>query len=256
MGHVLNEYWPKGANLLTDMLGIILRFRQYTIAIVGDIKKMYNAIELSYFDQHVHRFLWRDMNTDREPTHYKQLALSFGDRPSGAIAMMALRKTAEENKKEYPRAYDLIQNDSYADHLFTSVNSVDEAKQLIYETEKVLKNGGFEIKQWICSKACEIENLLDKNEVSMRILKPDYEKVLGIVWKPEIEEFRFQINVKLRVIEEDVMEINDYNATPRQLVSTLAGIYDPLGFVLPFVIEEKLLMVTRIPVDNIFQLKY
>ena len=39
MGHVLNDYWPKGTNLLNDMMGVMLRFRQYKVAIVGDIKK-------------------------------------------------------------------------------------------------------------------------------------------------------------------------------------------------------------------------
>ena len=39
MGHCLNEYWSKGPNVLSDILSILLRFRQYKIALVADIKK-------------------------------------------------------------------------------------------------------------------------------------------------------------------------------------------------------------------------
>ena len=61
MGHHLNDYWAKGPNVLSDLLAILLRFRQYQVALVADIKKMYNTIRLSVEDQHTHIFLWRWM---------------------------------------------------------------------------------------------------------------------------------------------------------------------------------------------------
>ena len=43
MGHVLNEYWAKGPDLLNSLLGILIRFRENEIAFIGDIWKMYNT---------------------------------------------------------------------------------------------------------------------------------------------------------------------------------------------------------------------
>ena len=40
MGHCLNDYWCKGQNVLSDILSILLRFRQNTIALVADIKNI------------------------------------------------------------------------------------------------------------------------------------------------------------------------------------------------------------------------
>ena len=40
MGHMLNDYWAKGPHLLNDLLGVLIRFRENNIAIIGDIKKM------------------------------------------------------------------------------------------------------------------------------------------------------------------------------------------------------------------------
>ena len=41
-----------------------------------------------------HRFLWKNMDPVKKPDHYVMQAVTFGARPSGAIAVTALRKTA------------------------------------------------------------------------------------------------------------------------------------------------------------------
>ena len=56
-GHVLNDYWAKGPDMLINLLGLMLRFREGMYPFVGDIKKMYHSIKLSNLDQHTHRFL-------------------------------------------------------------------------------------------------------------------------------------------------------------------------------------------------------
>ncbi|XP_068739176.1 uncharacterized protein [Montipora capricornis] len=67
MGHVLNEYWAKGPDLLNSLLGILIRFRENEIAFIGDIKKMYHTVGTGVLEQHTHRFLWRDVHVTREP---------------------------------------------------------------------------------------------------------------------------------------------------------------------------------------------
>ena len=57
LGHALNDYWAKGPHLLNDLLGILIRFRENKIALIGDIKKMYHTVKTKTIDQHTHRFL-------------------------------------------------------------------------------------------------------------------------------------------------------------------------------------------------------
>ena len=38
-GHQLNEYWAKGPDQINNLLGIILRFREYRVVLMGDVKK-------------------------------------------------------------------------------------------------------------------------------------------------------------------------------------------------------------------------
>ena len=85
-GHALNEYWMKGPDLLNDLFGVLLRFRERQCALIGDLSKMYHRILIPESDQHVHRYLWRDMETNREPDAYVKTVLTFGDKPAPAMA--------------------------------------------------------------------------------------------------------------------------------------------------------------------------
>jgi len=94
MGHILNDYWAKGPHLLNDLLGVLIRFRETNIAMIGDIKKMYHTVKIKTIEQHTHRFLWRDMDTGRPPDMYVIQKVSFGDKPSGTCATVALKKNS------------------------------------------------------------------------------------------------------------------------------------------------------------------
>ena len=126
-GHRLNDYWLKGPDLLNGLLGVVLRFREKQVAISGDISKMYHRILIPLEDQHVHRFLWREMKTDREPDTYVKTVLTFGDKPAPAMAQIALRKTAEEGERLSPHAAKTLKSNTYMDDILDSVHTVQEA---------------------------------------------------------------------------------------------------------------------------------
>ena len=54
--HVLNDYWAKGPDLLGNLLGILIKFRENFVAYIGDVKKMYHTVRLDPADQQIHRF--------------------------------------------------------------------------------------------------------------------------------------------------------------------------------------------------------
>ena len=76
-GQTLNDYWHKGPDLLKNLFGVVLRFRENQVAVCGDITKMYHMISIPPIDQHVHRFLWRSFETKREPDTYVKTVLTF-----------------------------------------------------------------------------------------------------------------------------------------------------------------------------------
>ena len=116
-GHCLNDYWMKGPDLLNSLFGVILRFRENAVAISGDISKMYHRILIPERDQHVHRFLWRNMETNRDPDVYVKTVLTFEDKPAPAMAQIALRKTAEQEIDVHPEAAETLKKNTYMDDI-------------------------------------------------------------------------------------------------------------------------------------------
>ena len=74
----LNDIVPQGPKLQNDFFEVLLRFRRDPVALMCDIKEMYLQIKLKPEDQMYHRFLWRDLETDREPDVFELNCVVFG----------------------------------------------------------------------------------------------------------------------------------------------------------------------------------
>ena len=84
-----------------------------------------------------HRFLWRNFEANREPDVYIKTVLTFGDKPTPAMAQIALRKTAQLNKDKFSQAAEVLTNNVYMDDICESVDTVKEAQRL---TKKWMKS--------------------------------------------------------------------------------------------------------------------
>ncbi|KAJ8032137.1 hypothetical protein HOLleu_25575 [Holothuria leucospilota] len=224
-GHVLNEYWAKGPDLVNNLLSVLLRFREENHALVGDIRKMFHSVAISLQDQHCHRSLWRGINSAIPPKTYCVTAVNFGDRPSATIATVALRKTAEAEKTQFPEAAETILTNVYMDDILECVSSDNEAVQRAGEIEQLLEHGNFSIKRWTFSgNGSNEDSWIPKNE-----------KVLGISWKPVEDKLSFKDNVKTF---KEVPEI----LTKRICLSKINSVYDPLGLLTPVTVRAKILL--------------
>lgn len=142
-GHVLNEYYAKGPDMLNNLLGVMLRFTEEPVAMIGDIEKMFYSIDIPLLDQMTHRFLWRDLDEQREPDTYVMTDVNMGDRPSGTIAKAALRKTAEMSREDFPRSSETILKKSYMDDIPESTSTLEEAQKIASEIDKILDQGAW-----------------------------------------------------------------------------------------------------------------
>ncbi|XP_033730738.1 uncharacterized protein LOC117320185 [Pecten maximus] len=243
MGHSLNDYWAKGPNIVNDLMSVLIRFREGQVGMAGDISKMYNSVKMSESDQHTHRFLWRDMDQGKEPDHYVMEAVTFGDRPSGAIASMALLKTAELAKELYPEVTQIIKENSYVDDILCSTDSTSAAKNLSEDIDVVLEKGGFKVKHWTLSG---MSTALGNNVNTQ-------EKVLGMIWDPKMDTFKYKarlnfspkvkkIHQEQNLSEGDIPNQIPQRLTHRMVLSQVSSIFDPLGLITPFILCAKLLM--------------
>ena len=146
-GRSLNSCLAKGPDsYMNNRIGILLRGREEQVALVGDIRKMFHSIHSKPLEQHCHRFLWRDLQTDREPDVYVMTRVNMGDTPAPAISTEAVYKTADMFETESPKAANLLRRSSYVDDLIDSQPSTPEAWKIARETEDMLAKGGFVVK--------------------------------------------------------------------------------------------------------------
>ncbi|XP_063960332.1 uncharacterized protein LOC129280086 [Lytechinus pictus] len=234
-GHSLNEYWHKGPDMLNSLFGVLMKFRDHSVAVSGDISKMYHRVKVPVIDQHVHRYLWRDLEVERKPDVYIKLVVTFGDKPSPAMAQIALRKTAEVAEKESPKAAQILKESTYMDDICFSTPTEEEAIQLTDEIDKALGDGGFNVKGWVSNK-----NIRPGSQNEMELLsKLSNEKVLGVVWNQHNDSFSYKSTLD-RSSREEKSSNNEGKWTKRKILSQIARVFDPLGFVSPFIVRAKM----------------
>ncbi|XP_028395713.1 uncharacterized protein LOC114519743 [Dendronephthya gigantea] len=242
-GVSLNSLLYKGPCLIGNLLGVLLRFREEAVAFAGDISKMFLQVLLPESDCQVHRFLWRDMETSREPSTYVLLRVTFGDKPSPDMASFVMLKIAEEHRETTPEASKIIERDRYVDDLLHSCPSNTDAIQRISDIEKILNTGSFPIKEWHCSSK-EVRDRVSKvtkvtsqlNPVSLPTTETSNPKesvkennqfnldgeqgvkALGVSWNPVTDTIHFEVKVT---------QAEPY--TKRVILSNISRLFDPLG---------------------------
>ena len=182
-GISLNNCLAKGPDSFANSsIGILLRWREEPVAIVGDIKKMFHSVFLQPLEQHCHRFLWRGLDRGKEPQVYVITRVNMGDRPASAIATEAIYQTAELEKDLKPEASEFIQRSAYVDDLIGSRKDTESAKSLAKDVQQVLDKGGFQVKEW---------TFTGDNHPSQIKGSKDQSAVLGVIWNAKTDMICF-----------------------------------------------------------------
>ena len=92
----LNAHLLTGPNLITDLTGVILRFRMRSVGVTADIEKAFLQLSLHPEDRDVTRFLWREKATDQDPTLYRMTRVVFGTKPSPVLLQATLRRHLQQ----------------------------------------------------------------------------------------------------------------------------------------------------------------
>ena len=251
-GISLNDCWAKGPDIMNNMLGILIRFRENEVAIAGDIKKMYHSVHLSQLDQHMHRFLWRDLDLNAPVDTYMMTRVCFGDKPAGTIAAVALQRTAQEFKNQYPKSVDIVLNNTYVDDVIDSLKGgAPEMEQIVQEINEIVESGGFEMKEWISNASNSAQSELT-NLPTARDVSNEKSKILGMFWDPAKDQFIFKVQINFSPKQRKVrtgpnltleqLAMENISLTKRMILSQINGIYDPLGLLVPFTMKAKVLM--------------
>lgn len=103
MGTSLNEQLLQGPNLTSTLVGVLLRFRQEAVAVMGDIQSMFHQVKVPEEDRDFLRFLWwPEGDLTKEVSEFRMTVHLFGAVSSPSCASFALRKTADDIQSSSP----------------------------------------------------------------------------------------------------------------------------------------------------------
>ena len=214
-----------------------MQVSQASRAVMCDIEKMFHQFHVTPEDRDYLRFLWWEKgDTSKEPVEFRMNVHLFGAKSSPSCANYGLKYLSRLFEDDYPSAGPFLRDDFYVDDGMTSLPTVESAVKLIEESRNLCSRANLRLHKFISNARTVLESVplteraseLQKVDLSKDDLPT--ERALGLQWNVQLDLFTFQIQERERC------------DTRRGILSIVAGLYDPMGFISPFVLEGKAIL--------------
>ncbi|XP_003742241.1 uncharacterized protein LOC100902447 [Galendromus occidentalis] len=240
----LNDVILEVPNLLPTSVEMLSKFRVREIAFVGDITKAYLTIGVKPEMRNFQCFLWSRNGDASNLKVYRMNRNCFGVKDAQFNVISVIRMHANNFQNSHPGASKALMEDLYMDDLVTGADSIEEAREIQSDISYILGKAAMVMRKWRFSE----ESCDDNSQVILGSQMP--EKVLGVVWNNETDALTFD---PANLIE----FVAAAKPTKRTLLGAAARLYDPTGFLSPFVMQIKLLIqkvhLQKLGLDKAFQ---
>ena len=154
----LNNILQVGPTVQPDLYLIVLRFRLHQVCFTADIEKMYCQILIHPQDGDLQRILWR-YNIEEPIKEYRLSTVTYGTSSAPFLATRCLKKLADNNQYQHPRASQVLSNNFYVDDLLSGTSSVQDAIELQREISTLLETSGFTLRKWASNNPTFLRNI-------------------------------------------------------------------------------------------------
>ncbi|XP_067208447.1 uncharacterized protein [Linepithema humile] len=217
-GTSLNSHMLTGAKLQIDLQAILLRWRRHKYVYSADIAKMYRQILVDPRDRDYQRILWIDENSNIQENQF--LTVTYGTASAPFLALRVINQLNNDDGESFPLASIVLRENIYVDDVLFGAEDIPLLKQTRDQVRDLLKCGGFDLRKWASNKS---ELLSD--------ISPDNH---GLA-QPKL----FEVENSLKVLVELPEKLP---STKRTILSTIAKLFDPLGWVTPVILKAKVFM--------------
>ncbi|UYV72012.1 hypothetical protein LAZ67_9001549, partial [Cordylochernes scorpioides] len=234
-GFSFNDRLYTGPKLQRDILSILMNCQRHRIFIMSDIEKMYRQILVRPSDAERQRIIWRRRSQDKLMA-YRLNTVTYGTAAAPFLAMRTLLKLVEDEGAKYPRASRAIKEDTYVDYIITGADDLRDGMALRDELIELLRCGGFTLKKWSSNDPTILGNIA-KEHCAQKIMFEQSKviRTLGLGWIQSEDCFVY-----------DVQSLEKTSVTTkREMLSFIAKLYDPLGWLAPVLVTGKI-MVQRL----------
>ena len=237
-GTSINKQLLSGPDLANQIVGVLLRFREESVAVTGDIEAMFHQVKIPEEQRNFLRFIWwKDNNPEKELVDYQMTAHVFGGISSPSCSNFALRKTASDNCHQYGQEVsNILRRNFYVDDMLKSFSSTDAAINAIHKVMDLCREGGFKLTKFSSNDVDVLKSITDEyrkdgvKDKDLQIGTLPEDKALGVKWNIQDDTLGFTIKMSKKA------------TTRRGLLSDLSSVYDPLGFGAPFLLKGRLII--------------
>ncbi|XP_076298585.1 uncharacterized protein LOC143217827 [Lasioglossum baleicum] len=229
-----NDFLMKGPALQRDLCLILLNWRRYRFVFTTDVVKMFRQIYVASEQRDFQRIVWSPSHSD-PPVDYRLTTVTYGTACAPYLAIRTLQHVAIDEGARFPLGASCLNSNTYVDDIFAGADDLSDALKTRQELVDMLHTAGIELDKWAANhndllptKSSQYENIDQKS-----IADDELVKTLGIRWNPTSDEFVF-----IAVNFEELARAT----TKRAVLSNIARLFDPLGWLAPITVTAKILM--------------
>ncbi|XP_050340495.1 uncharacterized protein LOC126766847 [Bactrocera neohumeralis] len=233
-GTSLNDILLPGPVLQADLTILILRWRLFKYVFNSDIEKMYRQILLKADQTKYQRIVFRNHPTE-QTNLFELKTVTFGINCAPYLAIRTLLQLADDVESSLPVASNILRKCMYVDDVLAGGHSIEAAIKARNEIRTALESAGFPLRKWTANCGRILQGLPKDHLLNKEFL--DFEdtsdvKALGIRWNAHTDFFYFKTK--------PILSPESY--TKRAILSDIAKLFDPLGWLAPIIVTAKMIM--------------
>jgi len=212
---------------------LILRWRTHQFVYTADIEKMFRQILVQPTDT-VYQLIWWRPDVSEELSTYRLKTVTYGTTCAPFLANRVLLQLAEDEGHKFPLAAKILKENFFVDDVLFGADNLTIIEQMRQQLLDLLMEGGFHLRKWASNNPELLKYIPSEDHglaLEMNFSKDDKISVLGVKWCPYKDSFLYSC------IETQLIPV-----TKRTFLSLLASIFDPLGYVAPFIITGKIII--------------
>lgn len=239
-GVALNQCLCVGPTIQPELFEQLIQWRKFEFALSGDIEKMYRQMWINPKHANYQCILWQRPGSS-SIEEYRLMTVTFGTSSAPFQAVRGLHEVGERIKEVNAELAKIIQNNFYIDDFLKSFKTIEGARQCRETITNTLAQYGFHLRKWKSNDGRTLTGI-DESDRECGAESESIFKTLGLVWDAEEDTFIF------KPVKVDFPKI----WTKRKVLSIIAKLFDPLGWLAPFVIRAKVFMqdIWRLPTSN------
>lgn len=195
---------------------------------------MYRQIRVDERDAHYRAIVWRFNHSDPLQVYYLN-TFTYGLVSSPWQATRTLRQLASDNVEKFPLARVILQKEGYMDDMISGDHSIESAVEKQCQLIELLRVGGMSLRKWASNHPDLLSRLSSEELAGLpEVIFQDSSvfRVLGLQWQAKEDCFKFKINCGTLPSK----------FTKRSVLSQIAQIFDPTGWLAPVIVTAKIFM--------------